>query len=852
MIKENLSYQQLMDKCRILESRLKNIEEQQQEENQELFQVLFSESIVIKLIINRQTGRIYKANQAACHFFGFSPEEIEGLALENIMTTEEGNLWQKIQQADKNKRNYHNIKLQCKNNETKEAELYSSRIHLKDKNYQYLFIHDISEEKKQNKQLQQAKNELERQNLKISHLLQAAKTVLEFDDFKTTARKLFDSCKALTGAASGYVALLSDNGDENEVLFLDSGGLPCSVDESLPMPIRGLRGIAYTEGKAVYHNNFMNSQHIKFMPEGHVVLHNVMFAPLMVHQKAAGLIGLANKKGDFTEEDLEIISAFGELAAIALCNSRNLEELTEAKELAEEREKELNLTLDATMDGIWKWDFKKNELYFSPNYYKMLGYQPFEFEASFENWASRIHPEDKKQAISTAKKWLIQKEGNYFNTFRFQCKNGGYLWLIANGQVVEWDKEGNALRMIGNHINVSEIKRYEKQLIAAKEKAEQSSRLKTEFLNNMSHEVRTPLNGIMGFTQLLAKKNITEDKQRYFTSIILDSSRRLLRIIDDILEVSSLETGSQQIYPASFDINELLGEIFVLYHAGVREKGLELRFQKKLDQKQAQVRSDRTKLFRILSCLMENAMKFTLKGYVELGCEIKKEILEIFVKDSGIGIRQEEQQNIFAPFNQEDKGKSRSYGGLGLGLSIANGNARLLGGEIKLESQKEKGSCFRLLLPYQMAKEKNPEKETEKLNGYKQTGPYQILVAEDEQMNFLYIESLLQEFSFFDYTLIHVKNGREALEKCLRNPQIDLILMDLKMPVLDGFKASSEIKKIRPDLPIIAQTAYSDEEAKKRAALAGCDDFISKPMEAEEILTVLKKYLLFQSEDQTI
>lgn len=391
-----------------------------------------------------------------------------------------------------------------------------------------------------------------------------------------------------------------------------------------------------------------------------------------------------------------------------------------------------------------------------------------------------------------------------------------------------------------------ELKQTNEELYIAKEKAEESDRLKTEFINNMSHEIRTPMNGILGFSKLLYKENLSSEKRIHYTNIVQNSGHQLMRVIDDILEISKLGTKQVKLSEKEICLNDLLLEHFSIFDIKAKENKTPLYLKKGLPDTESIIFTDKTKLNKTLSNLLENAIKFTNQGYIEFGYTLKNNAIEIYVKDTGIGINPDKQEAIFERFSQEEKELSKNVGGLGLGLSIAKENAQLLGGDITISSEKGKGSTFFVTIPYKPA-----NKELLKNNGGNSTeknlteqNKYTILIVEDEEVNYLFIETLLEDEINLDCTIIHAKNGREAIEICQENQEIDFVLMDLKMPILNGFEATKHIKKMKPDLPIIAQSAYTTDEDKEKAFSAGCDNFISKPISEEKFNEITNKYLI--------
>ncbi len=406
------------------------------------------------------------------------------------------------------------------------------------------------------------------------------------------------------------------------------------------------------------------------------------------------------------------------------------------------------------------------------------------------------------------------------------------------------------------------LKESNDELIIAKEKAEESNRLKTEFLNNMSHEVRTPLNGILGFSNFLNDPNLTDATRKHYINIIQNSGNQLLHIIDDIMEISKLGTKQVKTIEEEICLNDLLLEQFSIFDITAKEQKIPLYLKKHLSDKESTIYTDKSNLNKILSNLLDNALKFTNDGFIEFGYRLmvrqahqptdnEPVELEIYVKDTGIGIKSENQKTIFERFSQEEKELSRNVGGLGLGLSIAKENAELLGGKITLQSEKENlpagkagGSTFTVTIPYKPVNSNTEARNSNNDNVEitKKQDKYTILIVEDEEVNCLYINTLLEYFELNLKTL-NAKHGQEAVEMCKENSEIDFVFMDLKMPVMNGFEATKLIKEFRPDLPIVAQTAYSTREEEEQAFSAGCNDFISKPISEETLNKIISKYL---------
>jgi len=412
-----------------------------------------------------------------------------------------------------------------------------------------------------------------------------------------------------------------------------------------------------------------------------------------------------------------------------------------------------------------------------------------------------------------------------------------------------WNKN-NLLAIINNALGLYKLEqeniKQREELIKAKERAEQSDRLKTEFLQNMSHEIRTPMNGILGFSEFLDDPELTEEKRNYYVQIIRNSGKQLLRTIDDILEISKLVTKQVTVYENTFCLNDLLLKLYSDFEGIAKKRSIPLLMKKNLSDTESTIITDDIKLKRAINNLLENALKFTNRGFVEFGYRLKNSeendpILEIYVKDTGVGIKPENWRIIFESFSQENKELSDHMGGLGLGLSIAKENVILIGGKITLESEKGKGSVFYITIPYKPALEKTEINIVDAESDIKKN-KNTILVVEDEELNYLFMEILLKRIRS-DFNVLHAKHGREAVEICRINPGIDLILMDLKMPIMDGYEATKKIKEIYPKLPIIAQTAYTTDNKREMAFDSGCVDYITKPVEESVLRDIIDKYV---------
>ena len=387
-----------------------------------------------------------------------------------------------------------------------------------------------------------------------------------------------------------------------------------------------------------------------------------------------------------------------------------------------------------------------------------------------------------------------------------------------------------------------------KELLVAKEKAEESDRLKSAFLSNMSHEIRTPMNAIIGFSQILMDTNTPLESQSEYLKIIIDKGNLLMNIINDIIDISKVEANKMEIINSICNIDLVLDEIhssFTNFLAGGKKENLELLFEQSGKQKELVIFSDPYRIKQILTNLIDNAIKFTNEGYVKVGYEMINEkdgrYIKFRVEDTGIGILKENIHLIFNRFRQIEESDTKEFGGTGLGLTISKTLVDLLKGKIWVESEFGKGSIFYFTIPYQSVKVK--QKMPPPLPIIKPNIDWsdkQILIVEDNNSSYLLLKSYLSQTKI---KVLHTVNGNEAVSISKSSPDINLVLMDIQLPGINGYEATKQIKSFNKEMVIIAQTAYAMARDKQKAMDAGCDEYISKPIEKEQLLLLLSKYL---------
>jgi len=389
--------------------------------------------------------------------------------------------------------------------------------------------------------------------------------------------------------------------------------------------------------------------------------------------------------------------------------------------------------------------------------------------------------------------------------------------------------------------DITERKKQEKELLESKERAEESDRLKSAFLANMSHEIRTPMNGILGFAGLLKEPGLNGEEQKEYIQIIERSGARMLNIINDIIDLSKIESGMIEVALSETNINDQVEFIYNFFKREAEDKGIHFSRKVSLAPKYAHILTDREKVYAILSNLVKNAVKYTNEGSIELGYNKSGDMLEFFVKDTGIGIPGDRQAAIFERFIQADISNKMAQQGAGLGLSITKAYVELLGGEIRVESETGKGSVFYFTLPYKNTSPETVINESDFHADSDSEHPenLKILVAEDDEASGLLITHLLKNFC---REIMIAKTGSETVELCRKHPEIDLVLMDMQMPVMNGYDATRQIRLFNKDVIIIAQTAYAFSGDRENATGAGCNDYIVKPLKKKELFFLIRKY----------
>ncbi len=539
-----------------------------------------------------------------------------------------------------------------------------------------------------------------------------------------------------------------------------------------------------------------------------------------------------------------------------LCDTKNIEykRALEALKFSEIRYRRL---FETAKDGILILDAVTGRIKdVNPFLIKLLGYSKAEFlgKGIWEIGILRDVAESKEKFMELKQKSYVRYENLPLETAYGRKINVEFVSNVYsenNQEVIQCNiRDITARKLVEKDLIIAnmelEFQNQEKEkstleLTKAKEKAEESDRLKSAFLANMSHEIRTPMNGILGFSSLLKEPGLSGAAQQEYITMIEKSGARMLNIINNIVNISKIEAGLMEVNMNACNISEQIEYVCDFFKPEVEKKGMHLLITNIFHADELNIKTDQEKLYAILTNLVKNSIKYSCKGFIQIGCSIKGKFIEFFVKDTGIGIPQNRQEAIFERFIQADVTDKKAYQGAGLGLSIAKSYVELLGGEIWLESQENIGTTFYFTIPFKPEKAIEPAiKETEQLaEPMIDIDNLKILIAEDDSTS----EKLLTlGVGKFSRQILTVKTGTEAVAFCRTHPDIDLILMDIQMPGMDGYEATRQIRLFNKNVIIIGQTASVLSGDREKAIMAGCNDYIPKPIKVDDLQEMIRKY----------
>ncbi len=790
----------------------KNLIEKRLKENEEKFRAIFNNHSVVKLIIDPNNGNIIEANQAASEFYGWSNEELVGMNISRINTLSPEEINVEIEKVKNFQKTHFEFKHRKSNGEIVDVEVFGSIIRIGDKKFIHSIIHDITDKIIAKKALAEASK-----NWNITfHAMHNGITLLDANQRIIQCNQAFlNIVNKKEEDVKGKLCYEIIHGKDNS---LDD----CPFDKMLKSKKR--------ENSELFYNDR---------------IFEVIVDPIFDDNDQ--ISGAVHIIADITERKYndQVQHILYEIASNSM-KTKTLEEiLTITKN-------ELSKITDTTNFFVALYNSETDTLR------KVVYIDEYD---EIDEWSADNSLSG--QVVKHGETILLTKEEeiDYVNQHNLKLQGTqAECWLgvpiLIDGNAIgvivlqSYDNKNiynksiaRLLEMIAHELAVVILrKNMLENLIIAKEKAEENDKLKSAFLMNMSHEIRTPMNGILGFLGLLNEPDIEESDKKEYLDIVNQSGDRLLNTINDIIEISKIESGSLKTSRDIVSIGSLLQFFYDFFKKQAEGKAIILDISEDMRSSEQTIITDKQKLESIFTNLIKNAIKFTENGRIEVGYKIFDENIEFYIKDTGVGIPIKRQDAIFDRFIQADIGDSKAYEGSGLGLSIAKSYVELLGGKIWVESDEGQGATFFFTIPSFSNTKVTTEEDiiSEEIVDIKPKKKLKILIAEDDEASYYFITIILRHL---ECDILHGKNGQETIDICKNDPDIDIILMDIKMPVIDGLEATREIRKFNTNVVIIAQTAFSQLDDKQRALSAGCDAFITKPIKKETLLSTINQFV---------
>jgi PAS domain S-box-containing protein len=507
------------------------------------------------------------------------------------------------------------------------------------------------------------------------------------------------------------------------------------------------------------------------------------------------------------------------------------------KKALHQSEKFFRILVQSADDGISFYDSDWNLDFANAAFYKMIGVTEAEYNK--RNTADFVHNDDIDYQSRRVK--ALKENGFFESELKLKHSDGHFLNLSTKSVVVKSDN-GEVLGSLTISRDITKMKQAHDDLLKANAEAEASNRLKASFLANISHEIRTPLNSVVGFSNLLLSDDITKEVREEYIEHINYNSEKLLQIIGDIIDLSRLESSQIEIRYEETSLNSLIDDIMDDTRKIIKrtEKPIILNVRNDFRESGDLIFTDRVWLKRVLNHLMDNAVKFTLDGSIEFICTLEYEQIVFRIKDTGIGINKENLGRIFEEFRQEIDGHHRPFEGLGVGLTLAKEVVERMGGKITVQSEKGIGSVFCFTLPYRPAGSTKLKVQENMLTVTTDWSSKKCLLVDDNKDVLIYLRRILADTKI---TMFTARSGYEAIQLVRHTPDIDLVLLDMQMPEMNGIEVTRELRKLRQNLPIIAQTAFIFEDDKDIIIEAGCDACLIKPIRREHLLSTMSGFL---------
>jgi len=796
--------------------------------SEEKYKSLFDNDAAVKLLFDPDSQKIVDANEAATNFYGWSKEKLISMTLSDISNHTYDQIRATIEKVIKRERFFFEFKHKIANGEVRDVEVYRSPIDIGNKTFVHSIIHDITERKRAEQQL----------NLLYQSIKESPVSVIIADENGKIEYANPKVCE-LTGYSMnellGSTPRIFNSGEHSKEFF-----------EEL--------------WKTILSGNDWKGEIKNKTKDGEYYWESATISP--IKDNNGTITHFVAVKEDITEwkKNQNALNYYADLQKLLIriaLNYINIP-LQDVDEGIEDGLAEIGRFVNADRAYVFEYDFKNNTTTNTHEWCRE-GITPQKEHLrdvslnSITDWVKahkngeNVYIYDTKQVKDDRLRDILKAQDikSLYTTpmvYKDECIGFmGFDSVVSHRHYTETERQ---LVEVFAQIIVNIKNRYqvENDLIEAKENAEESNRLKSAFLANMNHEIRTPMNGIMGFTDLLKDPALTGDEKLQYIQMIEKSGNRMLGTINDLIDISKIEAGQTKLYIKKMAVNDKLDELYEFFKLEAEQKHLDLYLEK--DEPELMLNTDADKLMSVLTNLIKNAIKFTPEGFIKFGYKSRTNDYLFYVEDTGIGIPEGKRKDIFERFIQVDNSHQRSYQGSGLGLSITKAYVEMLGGNIWLQSEMNKGTNFYFTIPSQISAQENniAEGKTNSKPNEKEMVPSDklvILVVEDDEASYLYLYEVLKNIST---KIIQAGTGIEALEVFEKNRDIDFVLMDIQLPEMDGLEVTRRIREKDKQVKIIAQTAYAMKGDSTKALNAGCDDYIAKPIKQEALLEMLRKH----------
>ena len=783
-------------------------------------------SVTEAIYVQDENGVFIDVNSGAEKMYGYSQEEIIGKTPEFLSAPGKNDLTYIKTLLDKaystGEPQYFEFWGRKKNGEIFPKDVISKKVRFFNRDVLITTARDISERKN-------AEDSIIRQNTRLQVLSRGAQSINEKLEITAILQRLVSLAIDITGSTSGAAGLYSDG----KMVFTEynQDGKVFPIDLEFKKDY-GVPGWIIANKRTYISNDAMHDAHV--IPDIQLMLgfYNLIDTPIL--SSNGDLLGCfeihntANKR-DYNEIDIDILNMLASYASVSIENAKFFKALHESEE-------KHRILLEESTDPIFSFTSEGIYSFVNKAFAHGVGKEKEQIVGK-SIWD--VFPKEEAEKRFASLNQVFQSGEEKVIEARVPRKEGDHYYITTITPIK--DKTGKPVSVICSSKDITERKIAERELIKAKEKAEESDRLKTAFLHNISHEIRTPMNAIVGFSELLRQTDLNEEYKQSYLDILSQSSHHLLSILSDIIEISNIEAGIIKLTEKETNLNVLLRNLHAQFHPKAEEKNILLQIEIGLTDNDSWIHTDPTKLFQIFTNLLGNALKFTHHGRVTIGYNLKNNFLEFYVSDTGIGIDENHQKKIFDRFYRVEHTGEKLFEGTGLGLAISRAYTELLGGKIWLSSTPEKGSTFIFTIPYTKGSKPSGNLSDNKSQENSFAKEKTVLIAEDEDYNF---QLMTRQLSNLNLKFLHAKNGKEAVDIYCSNQNIDLVIMDIKMPVMDGCEATTLIKKHNPAVPVIALTPYAFENDREIALKSGCNDFISKPVNRDFLVSMVKKSIL--------